>query len=149
MFSLFKSLFARVRLQPWTCLITDKADLEFVGMVLGSSIDFWFRSGDSLFSVQIPRRSPFRIVDEAYLGKLQWALKNSSRAWKTFRTPFIRELEDTILFHGVENADRSSYLIITGDECIEFVSPEPKFAEFPLSKLPEVADKVSQFFSGY
>jgi hypothetical protein len=138
-----------VRVEPWLCPFEDKLDLELIGMALGETIGFWFRSGELLFETTVPRRSPFRIVDEAYLGKLQRSIKGRGRTWKVFGSPFVENLKETVLFHGVEKSHHFSYLVVTGDECIEFVSAEPKVTAWPLGYLPEALKQFSSFLTDY
>ena len=136
-----------VRAEPWACMLQDLSDLEFLGMWTGDMIEFCFLSGKEIFSVRIPQRSPFNIIDESYLGTLHRSLKGKSRTWKTFGTPFVRALQKTILLHFEPAHSRFSYLIVTGDECVEFISPEPEIRRMTPDELTQKLEQLPRYFS--
>lgn len=137
---------------PWDCILREKNHLFFTGLLEVYDIRFFIEDHDNVYTVTIPRRSPFRLVDETYLGTLGTLLTEeesgpkfpNGKTWKAWGTPFLKELDGQgLLFHRRKNKeDHFQYIIFTEDESPEFVSTEPTIEIYPNGNGSEIMKKL-------
>lgn len=138
---------ARAKIEKWENPVSAFERIEFLGMVGISQSRFLLGTPSGVFCLTIPARTPYRIVDESYLGKTGklFATKKKPRlcpTWKIWTSDLLNDLKRTHFFMGLPKTSQFSYFLVTGDECIEFVSTVPEWKAYGSRPIPEIAREL-------